>query len=90
MQGAESFAFCDWFLSPLPLTAHLCWVAAGLMRALHTSLSLHTSRANRIYCTIKREEGCTVKVVVVRSPRLLAGFLRMVFGIKKDSRSEEG
>lgn len=29
-----------------------------------------------------------MKIVVVRSPRLLAGILRMVFGIKKEPRSE--
>ncbi|MBR4200579.1 MAG: stage V sporulation protein SpoVM [Oscillospiraceae bacterium] len=31
-----------------------------------------------------------MKIVVVRSPRLLAGFLRMVFGIRKESRCDEG
>ncbi|MBR6717717.1 MAG: stage V sporulation protein SpoVM [Oscillospiraceae bacterium] len=29
-----------------------------------------------------------MKIVVVRSPRLLAGILRMMFGIKKEPRSE--
>lgn len=30
-----------------------------------------------------------MKVVVVRSPRLLAGLLRMVFGIRKEPRSPD-
>jgi len=30
------------------------------------------------------EGGIFMKVVIVKSPKILRGFLRMVFGIKKD------
>jgi len=35
------------------------------------------------------KEGCAMKVVVMRSPRLLAGLLRLVFRIKRDTPDEE-
>ncbi|HAM68007.1 MAG TPA: stage V sporulation protein SpoVM [Ruminococcus sp.] len=42
-----------------------------------------------IYCIITEREGCSMKVVVVRSPRLLAGLLRMVFRIRREPRSPD-
>lgn len=30
-------------------------------------------------------QGTTVKMIVIKSPKYLAGLLRMLFGIKKDS-----
>ena len=61
-----------------------------LLPSVHmTKKMLHRIQNRCIYCIINRKEGCRMKVVVVKSPRLLAGLLRMVFHIRKEERCEE-
>jgi hypothetical protein len=50
---------------------------------------IHRNEKHCIYYIINRKEAYRMKVVVMRSPRLLAGLLRMVFHIRKEERCEE-
>ena len=49
------------------------------------SFFIHRRGSGCIYCTINGKEGCRMKVVVVRTPGLLAGILRMMFHIRKET-----
>ncbi len=65
------------------------WTACGYMPAAHMPHCDigHSANIAWYHLLQKLKRGIVMKIVVVKSPKFLSGFLRMVFGIKKEANT---